>query len=287
MQEVDVVLEAERGPELGYFLAGTMPDVPPQVGVGRDDLPRIHDSMGIEELLHLPKRFDNSGAVELFQPLSPDHPVPMLAGSRAPVLDGQVHDLFRDGGHLLDAFEALEVDHRAHMETAASGVRIDGSGGPVTPYHLQEIGDVVRQAFRRDGSVLNKSGRLGVLWIAEKDWQAGLAHVPEGPLFPRVSGHDRLEGEPQFLDHKVPDGLETGLNLRFGLAVEFDDEYGLGVIRQNACRGSMLFTLSGQVQEHLVRDLQGTRLMFEDCRYRPERIDQVVEAEEHDPGSLR
>ena len=57
--------------------------------------------------------------------------VAVLAGERAAEFQHQVRDIVRDGFELAHALVGLHVDHRAHVQTADRGVRVDAGGGAV------------------------------------------------------------------------------------------------------------------------------------------------------------
>ena len=103
-----------------------MTNVRTQVCTGRNNLARVHDPPGIEELLDLFECADETSPVKTFQPLGAHHTVAMFARRRAAVADDQVGNLARNLVELLDFIKVLQIDHGPQMQATAACVRVHG-----------------------------------------------------------------------------------------------------------------------------------------------------------------
>jgi hypothetical protein len=141
----------------------------------------------------------------------------------------------------------------------------------------------LRQVTGLHAGVLHEGDGLLVPLHAEEEAEPGLAELPDGLLLAGVQGHGRRVAEVLALAQ----GLQ-GLDLRahLGLAVPrvLHDEDGLGVALHEAHPLRLLEVAAGEIEDHLVRQLDGVRARLEDGLGGLQGLQHVAIVDDRDRG---
>ena len=215
-----------------------------------DDLAGVEQVVGIERLLDAAERLVDRFAEHLAVPLAAGQAVAVLAAQGAAEFEDQVGDIFGDPPHAGHVVAALEVQYRADVQAAHTGVAVEGAAGAVARQHLLEAGHEVGQVFGRDGGIFDKRHRLAVAGQAEQQRHRSAAHAPQRVAQGRVEGrHQR--GDALHAVQPPPQFLNAIGDLGRLFAAEFDHEQcrrpalhrGHGVPQRQV--------VTGQVNQHL------------------------------------
>ncbi len=176
-QNPQILLEAQ-GSFYGYFL---LPGLIAQVAIHRG---RIYNFVGIEDIVGVEGIFDAAQQLVVFRAnhkwdkLRPEPPVAVLATQRALVFFYEQGSLF---GHLAEEampFGSFEVDDRAQMQLAASGMSVVYGVKAVFVQHFIEFGNIGRQLLYIHGCIFYHTYRFGIAGDIGQQPQAGIAQRP-------------------------------------------------------------------------------------------------------------
>ena len=67
-----------------------------------------------------------------------------------------------DGAHFPDVALVLHVEHRANVQAADGGMRVEGASGVVLAEDVGQPVGVFRQILERDGAILDEGNRLTI-----------------------------------------------------------------------------------------------------------------------------
>ena len=226
-------------------------------GRGVDDLARVHDALGVPGLLELAEGVVDLVAEHLAGPDAAHDAVAVLAAHGAAELLDQIGDGLANGHHLVDAVLVLQADEGADVQAAHRGVAVVAGGGAVVGDDLVKAADELAHDRRVDGGVLHEGDGLGVAAGAHEQAEAALAQVPDGGLAGAVQDVDAGIGEADVGLEAVHSGGQFGL--RF--AVKFDHEHCSGIALDEPGEPRRSHGLPGTVEDHLVDELDGGRLV--------------------------
>ena len=236
----------------------------PEVGVHRR---RVHDLAGVENVLRVERRLHRlHHRVALLadhqrDKLAAKAPVAVLAAERPAVFFDEVRDVGRDvAEHFAPGF-GLEVEKRARVQLARSGVGvIDAVDAVFVAQDGVELAYVVRQVAHVHGRVLDDFARLGVAGHVAHEPLTGAAQLPDLRAFLAAQHGGRVA-----VACGLPAGLQRGHGfLKRGLAVApqlhdedrprvADDERAVALLRE---------VRLGAVEDVPVNELAGRGRMF-------------------------
>ena len=121
---------------------------------------------------------------------------------------------------------------------------------------LAEARHELRQVPRLDGGVFHEGERLGVAVDAEEQAEAGLAQLPDRLLLGAVVGEMGCVAEALALAAHLQ-GLDPGAHLGLVVARVLHDENGGGISLHEAHALRVLDVAAGEVEDQLVRQLDG------------------------------
>ena len=123
---------------------------------GVHDLARVEQAIGVKALFHLCEICNHPRAEHLLVKLRADQPVAMFARMGPFVARNQVKAFFCNRPHLLDVLIELEVQNRAHMQTANRRMRIPSAARAVLFENLSQTSGIVGEVRQLNGAVLDK-----------------------------------------------------------------------------------------------------------------------------------
>ncbi len=197
-----------------------------------DDLARIHEARGIEEILDLLERVGKTRAELPAHPFGAHEAVAVLAGKRPFVFAHHGARLLGDRAHLRRPVTA-QVEDRPHVQRADRRVRIPRAARAVPREHLRQPVDVLGQMLERHGAILDERDRLAVALQAHHDVEPGLAHVPQRLLRAGIRHFDHAARQAE-LAHQGDQILQAAQRSVARLADEFDEQDRFGLADQRA-----------------------------------------------------
>ena len=249
----------------------------------------VHDVAGVQEVprveraLEVPVSLEDPGSVHPLEEGAPGPAVPVLARDRAAVLEHQLGDLARDRADLREAARGLEVDDGTDVQAPDGAVAVVGGGGAVTGQDRAEARHELGEVLGVDGRVLDEGDRLPVPLHPEEEPEPGLAELPDRLLLGRVEDDVRRVAEALPFP-ALPERLEPGPHRGLVLARVLDDQDGGGVALDEAHAARLLEVAAGEVEDHLVRQLDGVGLRVEDRLRGLERLLQLPVVDHAEPG---
>ena len=241
---------------------------------------------GVERALDLAEGVVEPRPVERLVEGAAGPAVPVLAGEPAAELHDERGDLLGDGAHLPDLARVLQVDERPDVEAPDRAVPVVAGRRAVAVEDLAEARDERAELGRLDRGVLDERDGLPVALGPEEEPEPRLAKLPDRLLLRRVVGDvrgvaDALPG-PERLER-----LDLGPHLRLGLAGVLDDHDGGRVALDESHARPLLDVLAGQVEDHLVGDLDRVRPRRQEVHRRFERRLEVVVVDHVERRELR
>ena len=187
----------------------------------------------------------------------------MLAAQRAAELQHQVGHLLGDAAHAGHVVGVLEVEQRPDVQTADAGVAVEGAVGAVLVQDVAESGRKLRQPFRRDRRVLDKSDRLAVAGHTE---QAAASRRGAGSTAARAWPASRAGTMP--VTPLTPCSLCRSFSTRSAtsrlvVAAELDHEQRRRPALDGLHRVPQRQVAGRQFDEHVVHQLDGRRPEFQ------------------------
>ena len=199
-------------------------------GAGIDLLPRIHQTLGIEDALELAHGRVEFLAEDDFIQLGALEAITVLAAHDAAE---PMRELGRRVGeflHCLDAFGLFQVDQRPDVQAAGGRVRVIGSRGVVGRDQALDRRDVLGEMLDRNGDVFDHGDGLEVAPDAIEETETGLADRPDVRLLLRVEHTLRRCAEPNALRCDLRfQALTLLLDLRRARSIELDDQNASGI----------------------------------------------------------
>ena len=190
-------------------------------------------------------------------------PVAVLARDRALVLEDEVEDLVGHAPHLLEPARRLEVDQRPDVQTPDRAVPVVRALGAVLGHDVLEARDEDRQVLRVHRRVLDEGDGLGLALGAEEEPEPGLAELPDGLLLRRVERDVRGVAEAGRGALGL-ERLDLGADLGRRVARVLDDQDRARIALDEAHALGLLDVAARQVEDHLVRQLDGVGPGLED-----------------------
>ncbi len=224
------VVEVGRG--IWSVVAGAIAKVRGQ-RLGVHDLARVEQPVGIEHLLHLPERVVKNRTEHLLRERTPNQAVTVLARQSSTELEDEIGDRIGDRLELRHALGCFQIHHRADVQAADRGVRVDAGDRVVVANDLKKPLDVVAEPLGRDRGVLDKRQRLRVAFHRHRQPQRCLAKTPDPRLIggagrPPPAAAEAGRAELAF------ELLQPRQQILGALAVEFDAQQRPRLGLQNA-----------------------------------------------------
>ncbi len=267
--------------------SGRMAPLPPQVAehdvrIVIEDLARVHQTRGIEDLLHAFQDLVIRVPELAAHKARPDQADRVLAADGASEGPSQRIDVLGDRPHLLPILGIAQIDVRADVQLAVPGVAEEVHRDAILLLDLVETRQILGQPFVIDAHVFHELRRMLAAAFAVQQRPGILAGFPDAGL--RLGVRDRCPAGRLFA-HGPVGRLDPRADFVCRLAHVLDHQHRRRPGGQNVAVLRKL--VNRQMSQHLVHQLAGGWIGLHDDRDRPRHAFERVELQLQQPLGRR